>query len=73
MLLDFWTIILLFVGMAGLMNWYMIPFTTAIFWFCDLRDGNTLDFGMEVLFMLFFGGPLAWMYPIITIYLLYCK
>ena len=69
--MDFWSIVLIFAFMAGIMGWTMTPFTSAILWFCDWRDGIDINWGMDTVFTV--AVPFAWMFAIFEIILLYCK
>jgi hypothetical protein len=69
--MDFWTVILLFAFMAGIMGWTMTPFCNGILWFCDWREGNPINWGMDTAFTI--AVPFAWMFAIFEIVLLYSK
>jgi len=69
--LDFWSVILLFAAMAGLMGWTMAPFTNAVWWYCTWREGADIDFGWDL--TLICAVPFTWMFAIFEIALLYCK
>lgn len=69
--MDFWSIILIFAFMAGIMGWTVTPFTNAVLWYCDWRDGVDINFGLDTIFTV--AVPFAWMFAIFEIILLYCK
>ncbi len=69
--MDFWTLILIFAFMTGVMGWCITPFVNAVLWFCDWKDGAELDWGIEVAFTL--AVPFAYFFSIMEIYVLYCK
>ncbi len=69
--MDFWASILLFAFMAGIMGWTMTPFTNAVLWYCDWRDGTDINWGLDTAFSL--AVPFAWMFAIFEIVLLYCQ
>lgn len=69
--MDFWCVLLAFAFMAGIMGWIMTPFVNGILWFCDWRDGNDVNWGLEAAFT--FAGPCAWMFAIFEIIVLYSK
>jgi len=57
--------------MAGIMGWTMAPFTNAVWWYCEWREGRDIDFGFDM--VLICSVPFAWMFAIFEIALLYCK
>jgi hypothetical protein len=69
--MDFWSIVLIFAFMAGIMGWTMVPFQNAILWYCDWKDGIDINWGMDTVFTV--AVPFAWMFAIFEIILLYCK
>ncbi len=69
--MDFWSVMLLFAFMAGIMGWTMTPFVTGILLYCDWRDGAEINWGMEAVFGI--AIPFAWMFAIFEIALLYVK
>jgi hypothetical protein len=69
--MDFWTIILILAFMAGIMGWTSTVFTNAVWWFCEWREGNDINWGSDVAYSL--AVPFAWLFAIFEIVLLYCK
>jgi len=69
--MDMWTVMLLFAFMAGIMGWGMNVFVNAVYWYCEWREGNDINWGLDTAFMV--GVPFAWMFAIFEIVLLYCK
>ena len=69
--MDFWSVMLIFAFMAGIMGWFVTPFTSAVLWYCDWRDGQEVNFANDTIFTLII--PFAWMFAILEIVLLYCK
>ena len=69
--MDMWTVMLLFALMAGIMGWAMSVFVNAVYWYCEWREGNDINWGLDTVFMV--GVPFAWMFAIFEIVLLYCK
>lgn len=69
--MDLWTIMLLFAAMAGVMGWTMTPFCNGILWFCDWREGNQINWGMDTAFTI--AVPFAWMFALFEIILLYAR
>ena len=66
-----WTVMLLFALMSGIMGWGMSVFVNAVYWYCEWREGNDINWGLDTTFMV--GVPFAWMFAIFEIILLYCK
>ena len=66
--MDFWTVMLLFAFMAGIMGWITTPFVNAILWYCDWRDGNDINWGLDTAFAVML--PFAWIFSIYEIILL---
>ena len=67
--MDFWTVILILVAMSGLMGWFIVPFTSAVTWYCEWRDGNDINWGMDTACNI--AIPFAWLFSIFEIMLLY--
>lgn len=67
--MDFWSVLLLVAFMAGIMGWTIVPFTSAVTWYCDWRDGNDINWGLDTAFTI--AIPFAWMFAIFEIILLY--
>ena len=53
------------------MGWTMTPFTNAVLWYCDWRDGTDINWGLDTAFSI--AVPFAWMFAIFEIILLYCQ
>lgn len=47
----------------------MTPVINGVLWFCDWRDGATIDWGLETAFAI--ACPFAWMFALIEIIILY--
>lgn len=69
--MDLWVIILVAAFMVGIMGWGMNLFINGVMWYCDWREGNQIDWGLEAFFCL--AGPFAWLYTIFLIVVLYVK
>jgi hypothetical protein len=69
--MDFWSILLIVVFLAGIMGWTMVPFTSGVAWFCKWRDGDNINWGMDIAFTI--AVPFAWVFSILEIYILYAK
>lgn len=69
--MNIWHLILLFAFMTGIMGWFAIPFRSAVTWTVDYFDGVEHDWPWEVASAL--AMPLAYMFAILEIYLLFFK
>ncbi|HEY9788050.1 MAG TPA: hypothetical protein V6D17_21860 [Candidatus Obscuribacterales bacterium] len=69
--MDFWAIILVVAFMTGIMGWGMSVFTNAVYWYCEWREGNDINWGSEAFYS--FAMPFAWLYSIFVIVVLYCR
>ncbi len=70
--MDFWSILLICAGMAGIMGWFItIPFTTGVLMYCDWRDGNDVNWAELIGYTI--AGPFAWFFAIFEIIVLYSK
>lgn len=67
--LDFWFIILLIGGLTGILGWSTGLFTNAVWWYCEWREGNHIDFGGDVAWTI--AIPFAWLFAIFEIIMLY--
>jgi len=67
--MDFWAGILTLVALSGLMGWTIVPFTSAVTWYCEWRDGNEINWGLDTAFTV--AVPFAWIFSIFEIMLLY--
>jgi hypothetical protein len=69
--MDLWTVLLIVAFMAGIMGWTMTPFNSGILWFCTWRDGDDINWGMDVAFTM--AVPFAWCFALFEICILYMK
>jgi hypothetical protein len=67
--MDLWATVLLITVMTGLMGWSIVPFTTAVTWYCDWQDGNDINWGLDTAFTV--AVPFAWLFSIFEILMLY--
>jgi len=67
--MDFWSIILIFALMTGVLGWHTSVFTNAVYWFCEWTEGNDINFGGDVAWTV--AIPFAWLFAIFEIILLY--
>jgi hypothetical protein len=49
----------------------MVPFVNGVLWYCNMRDGDDIDWGAEVFFTL--AGPLTWIFVIMELFVIYSK
>ena len=68
-IVDIWTVLFLTALMAGIMGWCITPFLNGVIWFCDWKDGNPINWGLETAFTL--AVPFAWMFALFEIIILY--
>lgn len=69
--MDVWSLLLLLALMTGIMGWGMNVYVNAVYWYCEWREGNDINWGLDTAFMV--AVPFAWMFAILEIVLLYCK
>lgn len=69
--MDFWSFMLLLAFMTGIMGWGVSALFNALWWYCEWREGNEINWGFDVALTL--AVPFAWMFAILEIVLLYCK
>lgn len=69
--MDFWAFIMVLAVLAGIMGWCITPFTNAVLWYCDWRDGLDINFGLDMVFTV--AVPFAWIFAILEITILYWK
>ncbi|MDZ4835835.1 MAG: hypothetical protein SGJ27_18815 [Candidatus Melainabacteria bacterium] len=67
--MDMWSFVLMFALLSGIMGWCMTPVINGVLWFCDWRDGATIDWGLETAFAI--AVPFAWMFALVEIIILY--
>ena len=72
--MDFWSLMLIIVfivgsGLTG--SLFISLFNQCILWFCDWREGADINWGWETFG--FLAGPMAWMFAILEIVMLYSK
>ena len=69
--MDLWATVLLVTVMTGLMGWCIVPFTTAVTWYCDWQEGNDINWGLDTAFTV--AVPFAWLFSIFEILMLYAQ
>lgn len=67
--MDFWSIILIITAITGLLGFWRVPFWNGMLLFCDWKDGNDIDWGVEMFSMLV--GPFAYLFAIFEIILIF--
>ena len=66
----FWTVVLVVAFMTGIMGWVATPvFASAIYLFCNWREGVDINWGLEVAFMI--AVPFAWIFFILEVVIVY--
>lgn len=70
-LMDLWVIILLIALLSGIFGWGVTVFVNAVYWFCEWREGNPINWGLDL--GLAIGVPFAWTFSILEIMLLYMR
>lgn len=68
--LDLWAIVLIITFLTGVLGWSTSLFTNCVWWYCEWREGNDINFGSDVAYTFFVPG--AWLFAIFEILLLYC-
>ena len=70
--MDFWSILLICAGMGGIMGWiFTIPLTNCVLMFCEWNDGVDVNWAEQVGYTI--AGPLAYLFVIFEIIVLYSK
>lgn len=69
--MDFWSVVLLCTGLAGILGWTTSVFTNLVWWYCEWREGNSIDFGSDVAWTV--ATPFAYLFAIFEIVLLYSR
>lgn len=69
--MDFWSVCLIITFLTGIMGWSTSLFTNVVWWYCEWRDGNEINFGSDVAWT--FAVPFAWLFAIFEIILIFCR
>lgn len=69
--MDLFWIILLITALTGVLGWSTSLFTNLVWWWCEWREGNEINWGSDVAYSFFV--PLAFIFPIVEIILMYSK
>jgi hypothetical protein len=69
--MDMWVVILSAALLAGILGWTMTPFVNGILWFCDWREGENLNWGLNVFYAI--AVPFAWLFAVLELYLVYTQ
>jgi hypothetical protein len=69
--MDFWSVCLIITFLTGIMGWSTSLFTNVVWWYCEWREGNEINFGSDVAWT--FAVPFAWLFAIFEIILIFCK
>ena len=69
--MDMFAIVLLITAMTGVLGWSTGLFTNAVWWYCEWREGNEINWGSDVFYTLLI--PFAFLFPIAEIIIIYSK
>lgn len=69
--MDFWSVCLIITFLTGIMGWSTSLFTNVVWWYCEWREGNEINFGSDVAWT--FAVPFAWLFAIFEIILIFCR
>ena len=68
---DLWLMLLVATLLAGVLGFISTPINSCVVWFCEWREGNPIDWGMNIGSVLYL--PFAFFFAIFEIYMLYIK
>jgi hypothetical protein len=62
---------LIIAGLTGILGWSTSLFTNIVWWYCEWREGNKIDWGGDVAWTI--AVPFATLFALFEIILLYCQ
>jgi hypothetical protein len=65
----FWQLIVIVAFLVGIMGWTVTPFFQPLMWYCEWRDGNHINWGLDAALMMLVPG--ATIFAVVEIFAIF--